>query len=139
MLPLSPPEATGLLALMLLHDSRRHARVDADGNLVLLDEQHRSTWDRAQIAEALPLVEEALARGPGPYAVQAAIAALHCQAATSEDTDWVQIVLLYDVLLRLQPSPRHRAQSRRGHRHGRRSGPGADAPGRARSRGILRP
>jgi RNA polymerase sigma-70 factor (ECF subfamily) len=119
MLPLSPPEATGLLALMLLHDSRRHARVDADGNLVLLDEQHRSTWDRPQIAEALPLVEEALARGPGPYAVQAAIAALHCQAATSEDTDWVQIA----------PWPSAWPTVR----------PGADAPGRARSRGILRP
>src|SRR6058998_3381821 len=100
-----PPEATALLALMLLHDSRRDARLDLTGDLVLLEEQDRRRWNRAQIEEALPLVEEALRGGPGPYALQAAIAALHCQAARAEDTDWPQIVRLYDVLERLQPSP----------------------------------
>jgi RNA polymerase sigma-70 factor (ECF subfamily) len=99
------PEATALLALMLLHDSRRDARLDEAGDLVLLEEQDRRRWNHAQIAEALPLVEEALRGGPGPYALQAAIAALHCQAARAEDTDWPQIVRLYDVLERLQPSP----------------------------------
>ena len=98
-------ETAGLLALMLLHDARRAARLDEDGDLVVLEEQDRSRWDRRQIAEALPLVENALKRGPGPYAVQAAIAALHCQAARAEDTDWAQIVRLYDLLERLQPSP----------------------------------
>ncbi len=105
MAPRPPAEATGLLALMLLHDSRRDARLDAAGDLVLLEDQDRGRWDRALIAEALPLVEEALSGGPGPYAVQAAIAALHCQAARPEDTDWPQIVRLYDLLERLQPSP----------------------------------
>src|SRR5881397_4061750 len=100
-----PPEATALLALMLLHDSRRDARLDLTGDLVLLEEQDRRRWNRAQIEEALPLVEEALRGGPGPYALQAAIAALHCQAARAEDTDWPQIVRLYDVLERVQPSP----------------------------------
>jgi RNA polymerase sigma-70 factor (ECF subfamily) len=98
-------EATGLLALMLLHDSRREARLDQNGDLVVLDEQDRSRWDQPQIAEALPLAEEALRDGPGPYAIQAAIAAVHCRAARAEDTDWPQIVRLYDVLERLQPSP----------------------------------
>jgi RNA polymerase sigma-70 factor, ECF subfamily len=105
MSPRPPAEATGLLALMLLHDSRRDARLDAAGELVVLEEQDRTRWNQAQIAEALPLVEEALRGGPGPYALQAAIAALHCQAARHEDTDWPQIVRLYDVLERLQPSP----------------------------------
>jgi RNA polymerase sigma-70 factor (ECF subfamily) len=100
-----PPEATGLLALMLLHDSRRDARLDAAGDLVLLEAQDRRRWNREQIAEALPLVGEALRGGPGPFALQAAIAALHCEAARAEDTDWPQIVRLYDVLERLQPSP----------------------------------
>ena len=100
-----PAESTGLVALMLLHDSRRGARLDEAGNLVVLEEQDRSRWDRATIAEALPLVEEALRGGPGPFALQAAIAALHCQAARAEDTDWRQIVRLYDLLERLQPSP----------------------------------
>src|SRR5262245_31201954 len=104
MSPHPPAEATGLLALMLLHDSRRAARLDSSGELVVLDEQDRQLWDRAMIAEALPLVEEALRGGPGPYALQAAIAALHCQAATPDDTDWPQIVQLYDRLERLQPS-----------------------------------
>src|SRR5881296_2426811 len=104
---MSPPpaEATGLLALMLLHDSRREARLDEAGEMVLLEDQDRRRWNHAQIAEALPLVEEALRDGPGPFAVQAAIAALHCQAARAEDTDWPQIVRLYEVLERQQPSP----------------------------------
>ena len=105
MSPQPPAEAAGLLALMLLHDSRREARLDEAGELVLLEDQDRSRWNQAQIAEALPLVEEALRGGPGPFAVQAAIVAVHCQAARPEDTDWPQIVRLYDVLERLQPSP----------------------------------
>src|SRR2546427_3113272 len=105
MAPQPPSEATGLLALMLLHDSRREARLDPAGDLVLLEEQDRTRWNGKQIAEALPLVEEGLRGGPGPFALQAAIAALHCQAARAEDTDWPQIVRLYDVLERLQPSP----------------------------------
>jgi RNA polymerase sigma-70 factor, ECF subfamily len=100
-----PSEATGLLALMLLHDSRRDTRLDEAGDLVLLEEQDRRRWNQRQIAEALPLVEEALRGGPGPFAVQAAIAALHCEAARAADTDWPQIVRLYDLLERLQPSP----------------------------------
>jgi RNA polymerase sigma-70 factor (ECF subfamily) len=100
-----PAEATGLVALMLLHDSRRGARLDEAGDLVVLEEQDRGRWDHAKIAEALPLVEEALRGGPGPFALQSAIAALHCQAARAEDTDWPQILRLYDVLERLQPSP----------------------------------
>ena len=90
---------------MLLHDSRREARLDEAGELVLLEDQDRRRWNQGQIAEALPLVEEALRGGPSPFALQAAIAALHCQAARAEDTDWPQIVRLYDVLERLQPSP----------------------------------
>jgi RNA polymerase sigma-70 factor, ECF subfamily len=103
--PQPPAEATALLALMLLHDSRRDARLDDAGDLVLLEEQDRSRWNREQIAEALPLVEEALRGGAGAFALQAAIAALHCQAARAEDTDWPQIVRLYDLLERLAPSP----------------------------------
>ena len=98
-------ETTGLLALMLLHDSRREARLDQDGDLITLEEQDRALWNHAQIEEALPLVEEALRGSPGTYTVQAAIAALHCQAPRAADTDWPQIVQLYDVLERLQPSP----------------------------------
>jgi RNA polymerase sigma-70 factor (ECF subfamily) len=105
MAPEPPAEATALLALMLLHDARRGARLDDAGDLVVLEEQDRRRWDHAQIAEALPLVDEALRGGPAPFAVQAAIAALHCQAATAEETDWRQIVRLYDVLQRLDPSP----------------------------------
>jgi RNA polymerase sigma-70 factor, ECF subfamily len=101
----APPEATALLALMLLHDSRREARLDAAGDLVLLEDQDRRRWNHALIAEALPLVEEALRQGPGPFALQAAIAALHCQAPRADDTDWPQIVRLYEVLERVQPSP----------------------------------
>ncbi len=103
--PRPPAEATGLLALMLLHDSRRDARLDDAGDLVMLEDQDRRRWNHGQIAEALPLVEEALRGGPGPFALQAAIAALHCQAGRPEDTDWAQIVRLYDVLERVQPSP----------------------------------
>jgi RNA polymerase sigma-70 factor, ECF subfamily len=105
MTPQVPSEATGLVALMLLHDSRRDARHDEAGDLILLEEQDRSRWDGQLIAEALPLVEEALRGAPGPFTLQAAIAALHCQAARPEDTDWNQIVRLYDLLERLQPSP----------------------------------
>jgi RNA polymerase sigma-70 factor (ECF subfamily) len=105
MAPQPPAEATGLVALMLLHDARREARLDAAGDVVLLEDQDRRLWDHRQIAEALPLVDEALRRGPGPFGLQAAIAALHCQAARAEDTDWPQIVRLYDLLERLQPSP----------------------------------
>jgi RNA polymerase sigma-70 factor (ECF subfamily) len=101
----APAEATGLLALMLLHDSRRDARLDAAGDIVTLEEQDRTRWNREQIDEALPLVSEAFRNGPGPFAVQSAIAALHCEAARPEETDWPQIVLLYRLLEQLQPSP----------------------------------
>jgi len=100
-----PAEATALLGLMLLHDSRRDARLDEAGELVVLEEQDRGRWNHAQIAEALPLVDEALRGGPTPFALQAAIAALHCRASRAEETDWPQIVRLYDLLERVQPSP----------------------------------
>ena len=103
---LPEPEAIGLLALMLLHDSRRAARTDRGGDLLLLEEQDRSLWDRDQIAEGIALVERGLAsRRSGPYTLQAAIAAVHAGARTAEDTDWNRIVGLYDVLSRLEPSP----------------------------------
>src|SRR5437867_8412816 len=105
MAPYVPEEATGLLALMLLHDSRRDARVDEAGDLVVLEEQDRNRWNQEQIAEALPLVGESMRREAGPYALQAAIAAEHCQAASAAETDWPQIVRLYDLLARVQPSP----------------------------------
>ena len=99
-------EALGLLALMLLHDSRRAARASPSGDLILLDEQDRALWDRSQIAEGVGLVQRALASGPpGPYAVQAAIAAVHAEAASPEATDWNEIVGLYDVLASLDASP----------------------------------
>lgn len=98
-------EATALLALMLLHHARRDARQDESGELVMLEDQDRSRWDQAQIREALPLVDAALTRGPAPFALQAAIAALHSQAQEPGATDWPQIARLYDVLLRVQPSP----------------------------------
>jgi RNA polymerase sigma-70 factor, ECF subfamily len=100
-------EIKGLLALMLLHDARRAGRETAGGDIVLLEEQDRSLWDKAQIAEGLALVDEAL-RMPGrpeSYAVQAAIAALHARAKNHAETDWPQIAGLYDVLLRISPSP----------------------------------
>jgi RNA polymerase sigma-70 factor (ECF subfamily) len=103
--PQPPAEATALAALMLLQDARREARLDEAGDLVILEEQDRSRWDQGQIAEALPLVTEAFRGGPGPFALQAAIAALHCQAARADDTDWAQILRLYDFLERAQPSP----------------------------------
>ena len=103
---LPDPEVLGLLALMLLHDARRAARTSRDGEIVLLDDQDRSLWDRGQIAEGVALVERALAaRRVGPYVLQAAIAAVHAEAATPAATDWAEIVGLYDVLLRLAPSP----------------------------------
>ena len=103
--PQPPSDVVGLVALMLLHDSRRNARSDDHGDLIALEDQDRSLWNRQQIAEALPLVEDALRAGLGPFAVEAAIAALHCQAAKAEDTDWPQILSLYDLLVGLQPSP----------------------------------
>jgi len=103
---LSEPEAMGLLALMLLHESRRATRTTAAGELVLLDNQDRSLWNRDQIAEGSALVERALAsRRFGPYTLQAAIAAVHAEAPTAAATDWAQIVGLYDVLARVEPSP----------------------------------
>jgi RNA polymerase sigma-70 factor (ECF subfamily) len=100
------PEARGLLALMLLTDSRRQARMSSDGGLIPLDAQDRSLWDRSQIDEGVRILDEALARGtPGPYQVQAAIAALHATARTSDDTDWKQISTLYMTLLKSTPSP----------------------------------
>jgi RNA polymerase sigma-70 factor (ECF subfamily) len=103
---LPDPEAVGLLALMLLHDSRRAARSTPTGDIVLLEDQDRSRWDRGQIAEGVALVERALAsRRIGSYSLQAAIAAVHAEATAAAATDWPQIVGLYDVLLRLEPSP----------------------------------
>lgn len=103
--PHPPSEVTGLLALMLLTDSRREARVDDAGDVVLLDDQERNRWNRDQIAEALPLVDEALSGSPGPFALQAAIAAQHSRALHKDDTDWRAIVDLYDRLAVLDPSP----------------------------------
>ncbi|HXQ73138.1 MAG TPA: RNA polymerase sigma factor [Pyrinomonadaceae bacterium] len=103
--PNPPAEATALVALMLLHDSRREARLDEAGDLVVLEEQDRSRWNKAQIAEALTLVDEALSNSPGPFALEAAIAAEHCKAARADDTDWPRIVKLYDLLQQLLPSP----------------------------------
>jgi len=103
---LPAPEALGLLALMLLHESRRIARTSADGELILLEDQDRSLWDRAAIAEGSRLVQQSLAsRRFGPYTIQAAIAAVHADAATAAATDWSEIVGLYDVLARWDPSP----------------------------------
>ena len=103
---LPEPEARGLLALMLLHESRRAARTSAEGELILLDDQDRSRWNRDLIAEGRPLVTRALlSRRFGPYTLQAAIAAVHAEAATAGATDWAQIVGLYDLLLRADPGP----------------------------------
>jgi RNA polymerase sigma-70 factor (ECF subfamily) len=98
-------EVRGLLALMLLHDARRAARGDGEGELILLEDQDRRLWNREAIGEGLELAVGALRDGPGPYSVQAAIAAVHAQARSAGETDWAQIVALYDVLLRMQPSP----------------------------------
>jgi RNA polymerase sigma-70 factor (ECF subfamily) len=100
------PEAVGLLALMLLTDSRRAARVDGDGVLVPLPEQDRSTWDRAEITEGHDLVRRCLVRNqPGAYQVQAAIQAVHTDATTAEATDWLQVLALYDQLIPFAPTP----------------------------------
>ncbi len=103
---LDDAEVKGLLALMLLHDARRGARTDANGDLVLLDAQDRALWDQEKIAEGIQLTQQALrVRPAGAYAVQAAIAAVHAEATTAAGTDWPQIVALYDVLRRAAPSP----------------------------------
>jgi RNA polymerase sigma-70 factor, ECF subfamily len=102
---LPEPESVGLLALMLLNESRRMARTSVDGTAILLDDQDRTRWDHALIAEGIALTERALAsRRCGPYTVQAAISAVHSEASTASETDWKQIVSLYDVLVRMQPS-----------------------------------
>jgi RNA polymerase sigma-70 factor (ECF subfamily) len=103
---LPEPEVISLLALMLLHDSRRTARTSPTGDLILLEDQDRTLWNREQIAEGSALVERALSsRRIGPYTIQAAIAAVHSQAAGTDATDWAQIVALYEVLMRVEPSP----------------------------------
>jgi RNA polymerase sigma-70 factor (ECF subfamily) len=100
------PEVWGLLALMLLHDSRREARVDGDGAVIVLDEQDRAKWDRVEIEEGLQLLDHALRyKKPGPYQIQAAISALHAQASRADETDWKQIAALYRSLLTFNPSP----------------------------------
>ncbi|OAI47194.1 RNA polymerase subunit sigma-24 [Nitrospira sp. SCGC AG-212-E16] len=100
------PETIGLLALMLLHDSRRAARTSPTGDLILLEDQNRALWNRGQITEGISLVSRALASGQaGPYTIQAAIAAAHAQAPSAPTTDWAQIVALYDLLLQAHPSP----------------------------------
>ena len=100
------PEAMGLLALMLLHDSRRQARTSPSGELILLEEQDRALWDEAQIAEGTAVLEQALhMRQPGPYQIQAAISALHAEAKTAQDTDWAQIAALYNELEKYDASP----------------------------------
>jgi RNA polymerase sigma-70 factor (ECF subfamily) len=99
-------EALGLLALMLLHDSRRVARISKQGELILLEEQNRALWDQAQIKEGIPILETALKmRQAGPYQIQAAIAALHSEAATAVATDWLQIAALYNELYKFQATP----------------------------------
>ena len=103
---LPEPEAIGLLALMMLHDSRRTARTSSTGDLILLEDQDRALWNRDQITEGVSLVEQALSsRSVGPYAIQAAIGAVHAQAPSAAATDWAQIVALYDLLMRAEPSP----------------------------------
>jgi RNA polymerase sigma-70 factor (ECF subfamily) len=103
--PQPPAEATALVALMLLHDARRDARLDEAGEIIVLEEQDRGRWNHKQIAEALLLAKDAPAGTPGPFAVQAAIAAVHCKAAHPADTNWAEIVRHYDQLERVQPSP----------------------------------
>jgi RNA polymerase sigma-70 factor (ECF subfamily) len=105
MAPQPPPEAKALVALMLLHDARRESRLDESGELVTLEDQDRSRWNHQQIAEALLLMKDATRGTPGPFALQAALAAVHCKAARPADTDWAEIVRLYGQLERLQPSP----------------------------------
>lgn len=105
MMPAPPREVSGLLALMLLHDARREARSDEKGDIILLEEQDRTKWNRSQIEEALPLVAEAMQDDPGIYALQAAIAAEHCKAKTAAETNWRKIVFFYTHLETLQSSP----------------------------------
>jgi RNA polymerase sigma-70 factor (ECF subfamily) len=105
MSPNPPQEATGLLALMLLHDARRDARVDSAGEIVVLEDQDRSRWNRDQIAEALALIPEPFPPDAEPYLLQAAIAAEHCRATSAPDTNWPRIVDLYGALEKVQPSP----------------------------------
>jgi len=105
MAPQVPSEVNGLLALMLLHDSRREARLDDAGEIVVLDEQDRTRWNQSYISEALPLVDEALRGEPGQFALEAAISAEHCKATRAEDTNWRQIVRLYTLLQQLTGSP----------------------------------
>ena len=96
----------GLLAIMLLHDSRREARVDSDGTLIILEEQDRNTWIKPQIVEGLAILDRAIKmEGMGPYRVQAAIAAVHAEASSADETDWPQIAALYTMLEKMQPSP----------------------------------
>lgn len=103
---LPDPEVMGLLALMLLHESRRAARTDAHGDIILLEQQQRELWDQHQIEEGVALVQQSLASGRfGFYTLQAAISAVHAQSRTPADTDWNQIVALYSILLQLEPSP----------------------------------
>ena len=103
---LPEPEAVGLLALMLLHESRRDARTTLNGDIILLEDQDRSRWDQQQIAQGIALVEQVLRSGRfGPYTIQAAISAVHAEARSPEETDWAEIVGLYDVLLQAAPSP----------------------------------
>jgi RNA polymerase sigma-70 factor (ECF subfamily) len=100
------PEILGLLALMLLHDSRRKARTTPDGNLVRLEDQDRSQWDQTETTEGIDLLEHAMAmKRPGKYQTQAAISALHAEAKRPEDTDWAQIAVLYAILYDMMPSP----------------------------------
>ena len=103
--PQPPAEAKALLALMLLHDARRDSRLDDAGEIVILEDQDRSRWNHLQIAEALLLLNDAPRGTPGPFAIQAALAAVHCKAARPADTDWAEIVRLYDQLESVQPSP----------------------------------
>src|SRR4029079_8310886 len=103
---LPEPEVIGLLALMLLHESRRAARSSPSGDLILLEDQNRTLWSREQITEGVSLVQRALAsQQVGPYSIQAAIASVHAEAQTAAATDWAQICALYDVLARVEPSP----------------------------------
>lgn len=105
MQPRPPNETTGLLALMLLHDARREARHDTHGDLILLEDQDRTLWNGAQIREGLALADAAMNGSPGPYALQASIAAVHCRAMRANETDWREIRRLYDLLEIAQPSP----------------------------------
>src|SRR5260370_35437251 len=103
--PQVPTEATGLLALMLLHDARREARLDVAGDLIVLEQQNRSLWKKGQIQRALPLAEEAMRSEPGPFAIQAAIPGMHGRALQAEDTERPDIVRLYNFRQEVKPAP----------------------------------